>query len=96
MADELTAVGSPCISMERSAVVVGAGFAASLTMASRDRPRPEQIRDLIEEVDRVRGESERMRGHADRAMKSSFWPERRRTPRFPSEEDSHKQHPDDT
>lgn len=64
-------------------------------MASRGRSSSEQIRDLIEEVDRVRGESERMRGHAERAMKSSFWPERRRAPRFPSKEDSHKPPHDD-
>jgi hypothetical protein len=64
-------------------------------MASRDRSRSEQIRDLIEEVDRVRGESERVRGDADRAMKRSFWPERRRVPRFPSSDDSHKEHRND-
>ena len=59
-------------------------------MASRERPWSEQIRDLIEEVDRVRGESERMRGYADRTMKnSSFWPERRRAPRFPPGDESH-------
>jgi len=52
-------------------------------MASRERSWSEQIRDLIEEVDRVRDESERMRDAADRAMKNPFWPERRRVPRFP-------------
>ena len=65
-------------------------------MASRERPWSEQIRDLIEEVDRVRGESERMRGYADRAMKSSsFWPERRRAPRLPTNDDSHTEHHND-
>jgi hypothetical protein len=69
---------------------VGASFANFVSvMASRERSWSEQIRDLIEEVDRVRGESERMRGQADRAMKSSFWPERRRAPRFPPRDDSH-------
>ena len=60
-------------------------------MASPERSWSEQIRDLIEEVDRVQGESERMRGRADRAMKSSFWPERRREPRFSSDDESHKE-----
>ena len=61
-------------------------------MASRERSWPERIRDLIEEVDRVRDESERMRGDADRAMKNTFWPERRRAPRFSDSDDSHKEH----
>lgn len=61
-------------------------------MASRERPWPDRIRDLIDEVDRVRDESERMRGHADRAMKSTFWPERRRVPRFPTDDDSSNEH----
>ena len=52
-------------------------------MASRERSWSEQIRDLIEEVDRVRGESERVREAVDRAMKNPFWPDRRRAPRFP-------------
>lgn len=64
-------------------------------MASREHRWSEQIRDLIEEIDRVRGESERMRGHADRAMKSSFWPERRRSPRFPPRDEPHKEHRND-
>jgi hypothetical protein len=63
-------------------------------MASRDHRWSDRIRDLIEEMDRVRGESERMRGHADRAMKSSFWPERRRSPRFPPSE-PHEERPND-
>lgn len=61
-------------------------------MASRERSWSEKIRDLIEEVDRVRGESERVRGEAERAMKTPFWPERRRVPRFPSSEDAHSEH----
>ena len=64
-------------------------------MASRDHRWSEQIHDLIEEMDRVRGESERMRGHADRAMKSSFWPERRRSPRLPPRDESHTEHHND-
>jgi hypothetical protein len=51
-------------------------------MASRERSWSERIRDLIEDADRARDESERMRGHADHAMKHPFWPERRREPRF--------------
>ena len=73
-------------------MVVGASFANFVSvMASRERPWSEQIRDLIEEVDRVRGESERVRSHADRAMKEPFWPERRRMPRI-SDDDAHKEH----
>jgi hypothetical protein len=51
-------------------------------MASREYSWSDRIRALIEEVDRVRGESERVRRHADRAMRRPFWPERRREPRF--------------
>jgi hypothetical protein len=56
-------------------------------MAGEDRSRSEQIRALIEEVDRVRGESERMTSHVDRSMKNTFWPDRRRSPRVPSPSD---------
>jgi hypothetical protein len=56
-------------------------------MASRDRSWSEQIRDLIEQVDRARSESERVRGDAERAMKrDQFWPDRRREPRFQNDE----------
>jgi hypothetical protein len=55
-------------------------------MATREPTWSERIRDLIEEVDRVRRESERTRDYAERAMKEKFWPERRREPRFPSAE----------
>ena len=61
-------------------------------MATREPSWSERIRDLIEEVDRVRSESERMRGHADRAMKEPFWPERRRESRIPPAEDR-REHP---
>ena len=47
-------------------------------MATREPSWSERIRDLIDEIDRVRGESERVRGQADRAMKEPVWPERRR------------------
>jgi hypothetical protein len=47
---------------------------------------------LIDEIDRVRGESERVRGHADRAMKQPFWPERRRESRIPEMEKRHPEH----
>jgi len=52
-------------------------------MAGEDR-RSERIRALIQELDRVRRESERMTGHAERSMKSPFWPDRRRSPRLPT------------
>ena len=63
-------------------------------MATREPTWSERIRDLIEEVDRVRSESERMRGHAERAMKEKepFWPDRRREPRFPSDEKDDREH----
>jgi hypothetical protein len=61
-------------------------------MASQDRRRADEIRDLIEELDRVRRESERVRDHADRAMKNLFWPDRRREPRFPTPDEPHHDH----
>jgi hypothetical protein len=51
-------------------------------MAGED-PRAERIRALIEEVERVRRESERMTSHAERSMKHPFWPDRRRSHRMP-------------
>lgn len=62
-------------------------------MANREPTWSERIRDLIEEVDRVRSESERTRGHAERAMKEQFWPDRRREPRFPSSDTTPRDHP---
>jgi hypothetical protein len=56
-------------------------------MTREDRARPEQIRALIEEVDRVRSESERMTSHVDRSMKHAFWPDRRRSVRMPTPPD---------
>jgi len=53
-------------------------------MEREDRSRSEQIRALIDEVDRVRGESERMTSEIDRSMKHAFWPERRRSVRLPT------------
>jgi hypothetical protein len=52
-------------------------------MSGEDRSKPEQIRALIEEVDRVRSESERVRSQVDLAMKRPFWPDRRRSARVP-------------
>jgi hypothetical protein len=52
-------------------------------VSGEDRFRSEQIRALIEEVDRVRRESERMTSHVDRSMKNAFWPDRRRSVRMP-------------
>jgi hypothetical protein len=49
-------------------------------MGARERSWSERIRDLIEEVDRVRSESERVRGRAEDAMKREpIWPERRQS-----------------
>ena len=51
-------------------------------MAGED-PRTDRIRALIEEVDHVRRESERMTSHAERSMKRAYWPDRRRSLRMP-------------
>jgi hypothetical protein len=51
-------------------------------MAGEDR-RSERIQALIDEVDRVRRESERLTSHAERSLKTPFWPERRRSHRLP-------------
>jgi hypothetical protein len=57
----------------------------------RDYPRPERIRALIAEVDRLCREAEHVMDHADQTMKrGAFWPERRKTVR-PNAWD----HPDD-
>ena len=61
-------------------------------MGTREPTWSERIRDLIDEIDRVRGESERVRGHADRAMKEPFWPERRQQSRIPETERRHPDH----
>ena len=61
-------------------------------MSTREPSWSERIRDLIEQVDRVRDESERVRGHAERTMKHPFWPDRRRTPRVPTGDDTHEHH----
>ena len=61
-------------------------------MAKREPTWSDRIRDLIEEVDRVRSESERVRGEADRAMKKeSYWPDRRREPRVPSSDEPRRE-----
>jgi hypothetical protein len=60
-------------------------------MAKREPTWSERIRDLIEEVDRVRSESERVRSYAERAMKKEqIWPDRRREPRVPLSDDPHR------
>jgi hypothetical protein len=61
-------------------------------MGTREPTWSERIRDLIDEVDRVRNESERVRGHADRAMKEPFWPDRRREPRLPPSDKPRRDH----
>lgn len=62
-------------------------------MASHDRPRSDELRDLIEriersraEIDRVSRESEQVRNRADHAMKQRFWPERRHSVRIPDDD----------
>jgi hypothetical protein len=52
-------------------------------MAGHESSRPEQIRALIEEVDRICDESERVIRHVEWTMKHPFWPDRRRTARVP-------------
>ena len=52
-------------------------------MTGEDR-RSERIQALIDEVDRIRRESERLTNHAERTMKRPFWPERRRSLRIPT------------
>lgn len=62
-------------------------------MGAREPSWSERIRDLIEQVDRVRDESERVRGHAERSMKEQpIWPDRRRVPRVPPRDESHEKH----
>jgi hypothetical protein len=61
-------------------------------MDTREPSWTERIRNLIEEVDRVRGESERVRKQAERAMRERVWPDRRREPRLPSSEPTRDQH----
>jgi len=56
-------------------------------MAAVNRPRPEHIRALIDEADRVFRETESTTSDADHTMKQgSFWPERRKTHRRQSTE----------
>jgi hypothetical protein len=57
-------------------------------MGTREPSWSERIRELIEEVDRVRKESERVRGHVEDAMKRErIWPDRRQSSRIPPRED---------
>jgi hypothetical protein len=63
----------------------------SRDMGAREPTWSERIRDLIEEVDRVRHESERVRWHAEDSMKRErIWPDRRQAPRVPPLDDSHR------
>jgi len=69
---------------------MGRGIAISSyrDMGAREPSWSERIRDLIDEVDRVRRESERVRGHAEDAMKREpIWPERRHSSRIPPGDD---------
>ena len=59
-------------------------------MGAREPSWSERIRDLIDEVDRVRSESERVRGQAEDSMKKDrIWPDRRHAPRVPLSDDPH-------
>jgi hypothetical protein len=53
-------------------------------MAERNPPSLEEIKGLIERVDEVCRESQRVRDQANHSMRrQAFWPERRRTVRLP-------------
>ena len=52
-------------------------------MAGQERSRVDQIRDLIDQMERVRSDSERVTRYIDRSMKRPFWPDRRRSTRTP-------------
>jgi len=57
-------------------------------MGAREPSWSERIRDLIDEVDRVRHESERVRGQAEDSMKKGrIWPDRRQAPPVPPPDD---------
>jgi len=59
-----------------------------MNMGAREPTWSERIRGLIEEVDRVRNESERVRGQAEDSMKKlRIWPDRRQAPRVPPGDD---------
>jgi len=61
---------------------------SSRDMGAREPSWSERVRNLIEEVDRVRRESERVRGHAEGSMKKErIWPDRRQAPRMPPGDD---------
>jgi hypothetical protein len=60
-------------------------------MGAREPSWSERIRNLIEEVDRVRGESERVRSQAEDSMKKErIWPDRRQAPRVLPGEHPHE------
>ena len=79
--------GKPVSEFRASALLV-----PSVGMSTREPSWSERIRDLIEQVDRVRDESERVRGHAEHAMKHPIWPDRRRTRRVPASDDTLEHH----
>jgi len=62
-------------------------------MSGREPSWSDRIRELIEQVDRARYESERLRGQVDDSMKKPLiWPDRRRVPRFPEDDNSYRHH----
>ena len=61
-------------------------------MSAREPNWSQRIRNLIDEVDRVRRESERVRGQAEDSMKREhIWPDRRQAPSVPPRDDWDRQ-----
>jgi hypothetical protein len=62
-------------------------------MPGPDRPRPDQIRALIEEVDRLCRETETVTNQIDQSLKrDAFWPDRRKKSRHASTESDRDTH----
>jgi hypothetical protein len=55
----------------------------TLDMAEPKPPASDEIKGIIERVDEICRESERIRDRANHTMRQTpFWPDRRKTPRF--------------
>ena len=66
-------------------------------MAEGKPSASDEIKGIIERVDEICRESERMRDHADHAMRQRpFWPERRKIPRFSEERPASPEKDNDT
>ena len=75
---------------------VGARVAETGCM-SRQRGSSDDIRGLIEQIDGLLREAERLRSYADeRNRRTPFWPERRKMPRIPQERASEHDTSDST